>query len=214
MNDQGEGGEFVGYVYVDPFPRDGKYGHVAHHGLQSQFTKPDGERHYPASALLLKYPPPTSSSPCLLKYEEVISCSHKLDPAIHWLVSRTACSRFDGTLVPRDFVEVPPRMLEHLFWDPNVTRAVLCHYAEPELDKRVPEKIVINLMASRYNNVISRNLGSLMLAVFDREIHRGWDSNATEENQGKPAESFKKPRREISLMRSVEEFGMGYATFT
>ena len=33
-NDAGEGGDFVGYLYVDPYPRDGKYGHVGTYCIQ------------------------------------------------------------------------------------------------------------------------------------------------------------------------------------
>lgn len=33
-NDAGEGGDFIGYLYVDPYPRDGKYGHVGTYGVQ------------------------------------------------------------------------------------------------------------------------------------------------------------------------------------
>lgn len=37
---ESEGGEFVGYLFIDPYPRDGKYSHVGHFGLQPVSTRP------------------------------------------------------------------------------------------------------------------------------------------------------------------------------
>lgn len=42
-DDEGEGGGFVGYLYLDLFPRDGKYGHAANFNLQP-VSMPDAQR--------------------------------------------------------------------------------------------------------------------------------------------------------------------------
>jgi metallopeptidase MepB len=42
-DDERQGGEFKGYLFIDPYPRDGKYGHMGHFGLLpvSVCCKPD-----------------------------------------------------------------------------------------------------------------------------------------------------------------------------
>ena len=75
-NDKPEDG-FVGYLYLDLHPREGKYGHAANFRVQSGFTKKDGSRHYPATALVCNFSKPTNDKPSLLKHQEVVGSSQK-----------------------------------------------------------------------------------------------------------------------------------------
>lgn len=129
-NDVDEGGEFLGYLFIDPYPREGKFGHVGQYGMQpvglgypnsvfkvipgppltspQGFTRPDGTRHYPTSCLMLNYSPPTATRPSLLNYKEVVSCFHEMGHSIHYLTSRSIHARFHQN-TPRDFLEIPSR---------------------------------------------------------------------------------------------------------
>jgi len=66
-DDEGEGGEFVGYLYLDLHPRPGKYGHAANFNLQPGFIQENGKRRYPATALVCNFSKPTARKPSLLK---------------------------------------------------------------------------------------------------------------------------------------------------
>ena len=48
-DDEGEGGGFVGYLYLDLHPRKNKYGHAANFNLQPGFVDENGNRRYPAT---------------------------------------------------------------------------------------------------------------------------------------------------------------------
>jgi len=65
-DDEGEGSGFVGYLYLDLFPRDGKYGHAANFNLQPGYIDENGKRRYPATALVCNFSKPTPKKPSLL----------------------------------------------------------------------------------------------------------------------------------------------------
>ena len=128
-DDEGEGSGFVGYLYLDLFPREGKYGHAANFNLQPGFIQENGTRRYPATALVCNFSKPTAKKPSLLKHDEVTTLFHELGHGIHDLVSRTTYSRFHGTNTVRDFVEAPSQMLENWCWTPSQLKALSRHYS-------------------------------------------------------------------------------------
>ena len=75
-NDESTGGGFVGYLYLDLHPRDGKYGHAANFNLQPGFLRENGTRRYPATALVCNFSKPTPKKPSLLKHDEVVTLFH------------------------------------------------------------------------------------------------------------------------------------------
>jgi metallopeptidase MepB len=163
---------------------------------------------------MLNYPPPTPSQPCLLKFLEVVSCFHELGHSIHWLVSRTACARFHGTKVARDFVEVPSRMLEHFFWDANVIRAVSSHYIS---GARLPDDAIASVLAGRFEHAASKALGDHTLATFDHTVHTTWEPARAADGSETDDSDFtdlsvwlNKFRHDISLLACVEDLGQGY----
>ncbi|KAJ5095049.1 hypothetical protein N7532_007340 [Penicillium argentinense] len=237
-NDEGEGSGFVGYLYLDLFPREGKYGHAANFNLQPGFIDASGSRRYPATALVCNFTKPTPKKPSLLKHDEVVTLFHELGHGIHDLVSKTIYSRFHGTNTVRDFVEAPSQMLENWCWTPSQLRSLSRHYATLSQEylsgwqeaqskagktatsppsERIPDDVIDNLIRTKHVNDALFNLRQLHFGIFDMTVHEP-ASHADIEALPLSA-TYNRLRKEITQMDGPEalgtgdEWGHGEATF-
>ena len=225
-DDEGEGGGFVGYLYLDLFPRVGKYGHAANFNLQPGFIQENGTRRYPATALVCNFSKPTAKKPSLLKHDEVTTLFHELGHGIHDLVSRTTYSRFHGTNTVRDFVEAPSQMLENWCWTPSQLKSLSKHYstissdyydswrehagsdaAKP--DEHIPDDLIQKLIKTKNLNGALFNLRQLHFGIFDMTIHEPKDHASLEEL--KISETYNALRKDISKIDGPEVLGEGDA---
>ncbi|EPS27259.1 Saccharolysin [Penicillium oxalicum] len=239
-DDEGEGSGFVGYLYLDLFPREGKYGHAANFNLQPGFIDAEGKRRYPATALVCNFTKPTPKKPSLLKHDEVVTLFHELGHGIHDLVSKTIYSRFHGTNTVRDFVEAPSQMLENWCWTPSQLRALSRHYStlSPEYlagwqesqqaksggktatappSERIPDDVIKSLISTKHVNDALFNLRQLHFGIFDMAVH---EPASHEDVKALPVSAtYNRLRREITQMDGPEalgasdDWGHGEATF-
>ncbi|PVI04451.1 zincin [Periconia macrospinosa] len=232
-DDEGEGSGFIGYLYLDLFPRDGKYGHAANFNLQPGYIDENGKRRYPCTALVCNFSKPTPKKPSLLKHDEVVTLFHELGHGIHDLVSRTTYSRFHGTSTVRDFVEAPSQMLENWCWTPSQLRSLSHHYSylSPEYEaaykessgtdkkpsEQIPSSLVTNLINTKHVNDALFNLRQLHFGMFDMTVH---EPKSREEIENLDiTTTYNKLRHDISQIDGPEAlggdwtWGNGQATF-
>ncbi|OTA59173.1 peptidase family M3 [Hypoxylon sp. EC38] len=213
-DDSSEGDGFVGYLYLDLHPRQGKYGHAANFNLQPGFLKKDGTRRYPATALVCNFSKPTETKPSLLKHDEVVTLFHELGHGIHDLSGRTKYSRFHGTSTVRDFVEAPSQMLENWCWTPSQLKALSNHYKTGE---KIPDELIEKQISTKHVNDALFNLRQLHFGIFDMTVH----SPETHEELEKldPSALYNDLRTQISGLKGPEAlgepstWGNGQATF-
>ena len=223
-DDEGEGGEFVGYLYLDLFPRTGKYGHAANFNLQPGFITANGTRRYPATALVCNFSKPTAKKPSLLKHDEVTTLFHELGHGIHDLVSRTIYSRFHGTNTVRDFVEAPSQMLENWCWTPSQLKALSKHYSylsseyneaweeassgdKSKPEQTIPDDLIQKLIKTKNLNGALFNLRQLHFGTFDMTIHEPKSHEAIEKME--ISETYNALRKDISKIEGPEALGEG-----
>jgi metallopeptidase MepB len=232
-DDEGEGSGFVGYLYLDLHPREGKYGHAANFNLQPGFIKEDGTRRYPATALVCNFSKPTPKKPSLLKHDEVVTLFHELGHGIHDLVSRTTYSRFHGTNTVRDFVEAPSQMLENWCWTPSQLKSLSKHYSYLSTDYKasfeeesstksqppetIPDDLIDSIIKTKHVNDALFNLRQLHFGIFDMTVHSPKDHAEIENLE--ISKLYNKLRKEISKLDGPEiqgsdwDWGHGQATF-
>jgi thimet oligopeptidase len=101
----------LGTLFVDLYPRDGKYGHAAVWSFRSSSTK---VQRLPAAGLVVNF------NRKGLSIDELETLLHEFGHAMHALLSNTRYASQGGTSVQRDFVEAPSQMLEDWVYDPQV----------------------------------------------------------------------------------------------
>ncbi len=162
-------GEPLGLLYMDMFPRDGKYNHFAHFSLIEGKRTADGVYQRPTSALICNFPPPTPGRPSLLSHHEVETLFHEFGHALHSLLTRANHARFSGTSVPRDFVEAPSQMLENWVWDRAVLDTFAAHYARPA--EKIPADILAGLKQARLATIGTFYRRQLTFGLIDLTFH-------------------------------------------
>ena len=224
-NSEDMDGEFVGYLYLDIHPREGKYGHAANFNLQPGFTNENGTRHYPVTALVCNFSKPTKKKPSLLKHDEVTTLFHELGHGIHDLVAKTRFSRFHGTNVVRDFVEAPSQMLENWCWTPSQLKSLSHHYSTlspeyesawretapkdaPKPGEELPDELIENLIRTKHVNGALFNLRQLHFGTFDMAIHE--PKSHAEVEAMKFSELYNKIGYELTRLDTPAQLGKGY----
>ncbi|KZV95785.1 zincin [Exidia glandulosa HHB12029] len=197
------GDGFLGYTYLDLYPREAKFPHAAVWSLVPGFTRPDGSRSYPVCAMVANLAKSTPERPALMTHASVVTFFHEMGHVFHNLLSKTKYSRFDGTSVANDFVEAPSKMLENWCWVPSVLEKMSSHYKTKE---PLPSELIEKIIKSRYVNVGMSMLRQLFLAKYDITVHTAKEP----ENYTK---LWNRIREDTSLVKGPEIDAPGQAAF-
>lgn len=198
------------------------------------FIDSNGNKRYPATALVCNFSKPTEKKPSLLKHDEVVTLFHELGHGIHDLVAKTIYSRFHGTNTVRDFVEAPSQMLENWCWTPSQLKSLSRHYSTLSEDyrkawsessatpgtpapERIPDDVIESLIRTKHVNDALFNLRQLHFGIFDMTMHEPASHDAIKALN--PTVTYNTLRKEISQIEGPEvlgegdEWGNGQATF-
>jgi Zn-dependent oligopeptidase len=164
-----ESGEPLGLLYLDMFPREGKFTHSAQYPIIDGKLMPGGKYQRPTVALVCNFPPPTGGKPCLLSHQEVETLFHEFGHALHSILTRAKFGRFSGGNGPRDFVEAPSQVLENWAWDRRVLDTFAADYRDPS--KKIPREMLARMKEAKRATAGTCYSRQLSLALLDLSLH-------------------------------------------
>ncbi|KAJ6783738.1 hypothetical protein PWT90_08627 [Aphanocladium album] len=196
------GGEFCGYLYLDLFPREGKYKQDMTLTIGPGCTKADGTRHYASTTLVCNLTRPSTTQPALLKHHDVETIFHELGHAMDTLSCRTNYER--SADLPQDGIEIPSNMLEHWCWDARVLKYFSQHWQTGEA---IPNELAAKLARVKQLHATLGLQYSLVRSVFDLQIH---NFASHEEAQNVDCGVLcNQIQHDISAMSGPADIGMG-----
>lgn len=139
-------GATVGYLYLDLYPREGKYGHFAAFPLITGRMK-NGERSVPVMAIVGNFPAPADGKPGLLTMDDIETVFHEGGHAMHFLLTTAPYGSLAGFNTELDFVETPSQSLEEWAWDPVVLSSLSGHYTSTS--QKIPPGLLDRVIAAR-----------------------------------------------------------------
>ncbi|SDB87788.1 thimet oligopeptidase [Acinetobacter boissieri] len=152
--------QFLGGLYIDPFPREGKYGHAAVWPIYGSSTL---TKRTPIAVLV------TNFNRKGLNADELETFVHEFGHAMHNILSKTRYVGQAGTSVERDFVEAPSQMYEE--WAKNLQPlSQLSHYCSPACPT-VDQALVTRLNAAKNYGASIQYARQTLYAQYDMSIH-------------------------------------------
>lgn len=158
----------LGYIYMDLFPRDGKYKHAACFDLVEGKLLKDGTYQKPFTAIVANLNPPSKNTPSLLKHGEVETLFHEFGHVLHNVLTEAKYSSISGTAVSQDFVEVPSQILENWAWEPTVLKRISKHY---KTGKSLDDETINKMLAAKNHAAANFYIRQNFLAQIDMKYH-------------------------------------------
>ena len=158
----------IGYLYLDLYPREGKYGHFCASEAISGRLK-NGNYAVPVMAIIGNFSKPEGERPSLLTINEIETLFHETGHAMHYLLTRAPYGTLSGFSVEWDFVETPSQTLEEWVWSPEVLESISGHYTNPS--RKIPPALRDQIIASRSVGIGHLYSRLLLNSLEDMRFH-------------------------------------------
>jgi thimet oligopeptidase len=161
-------GRPIGGIYLDLYPREGKYKHAAAWPVRGVSRK---ESRTPLSVLV------TNFDRGGLTHDELETLLHEFGHVLHGVLSHTEYNQHSGTSVERDFVEAPSQMYEE--WASRIESLSLLRDHCPDCPQ-IDESLVQRLTAAAKFGAGTDYGRQLLYAEFDMSLSSANPGSALE----------------------------------
>ncbi len=156
----------IGGVYVDLYPRKGKYGHAAAFGVRGSSTL---SKRTPISVMVANF------NRDGLDGNELETLLHEFGHLMHGVLSRTRFVDHAGTSVERDFVEAPSQMYEE--WGRNKETLAMIPQFCTKPCPQVDNDLLLRMKAAHHFGLGTRYARQHLYASFDMALHQNVDND-------------------------------------
>lgn len=163
-----ENGEYLGLLYMDFFPREGKQPGAWMTEFKHQYKDKSGEDVRPHISIVTNFTKPTPSRPSFLTPGEVRTLLHEFGHALHGLLSKCTFSSLSGTNVYRDFVELPSQFNENFLTQREFLEGFARHYVTGE---SIPREYIAQIVESSQFGAGYSCLRQLNFGLIDMAWH-------------------------------------------
>jgi len=152
----------LGYIYIDLFPREGKYNHAMCISTKVKKHRDD----FGVSVVVCNFRKPTDKIPSLLSIDEIKTLYHECGHALHNLIGFSEMPSNSGYNSLLDFVEMPSQIMEQWMNENYILEMIGKHYITNEglsddlIYKILEEKKIfagVTYMKLLYQSLLSLN---------------------------------------------------------
>ena len=201
----------IGYLALDLYPREGKYGHAAMFDFQygRELSYRSEEYTPPFGAIVANYSSPNKKHPSLLSAWEVEALFHEMGHSLHLLLSKVPHKSISGTSVAWDFVETPSQIMENWVYEDEILKKLSKHYIT---GKPMPQTMRNKIVESRTFLQSMGYLDQIFMGELDIEMHSGktFDINKRYRDFKKQQYGFTLPAEKYLFPAGFGHLGGGY----
>ncbi|HWQ67087.1 MAG TPA: M3 family metallopeptidase [Methanospirillum sp.] len=161
----------IAYIYMDLFPRSGKYGHTMMCPLKNGRLLQDGTYSTPISVIVGNMRGPDGDIPSLLSFDDVQGLFHEFGHILHHSLTVAPYASLSGTNVEWDFVETPSQMVEEMVYEPVILDAISGHYLNQT--QKIPPDMRENLITSKSVDIGLTHTNRYIKSVVDVASYSG-----------------------------------------
>jgi len=163
-----DGGQVIGILYMDFFPRASKRSGAWMTEFRGQKVNQQGQNVIPIIQVVCNFTKPSGNKPSLLTFDESETLFHEFGHALHGLLSKCHYPSLAGTNVPRDFVELPSQIMENWCRNPQVMKTYAKHYQTGEA---IPDELIKKIAAAQTYGQGFINTELLAASLLDMDYH-------------------------------------------